>query len=53
MKQIGTIGNYYGGLVVKEENGKFYWSVKDYDGEDWDEVPQYLYEALCKFEDER
>lgn len=38
--QIGDIGNYYGSLSVKAENGKFYWSIENWDGEHWDEIPK-------------
>lgn len=31
MKDIGNIGNYYGGLVIKKENDKFYWIIENYD----------------------
>lgn len=51
--RIGSIGNYYGGLSVKEDNGKYFWSIENYDGEDWEEIPQSLYDELTKFENER
>lgn len=51
--EIGEVGNYYGCLTVKKENGKFYWCVENWDGFHWDEIPEYLYEALMKFERER
>ena len=46
------VGNYYGGLSAIKYNNKFYWSVEDYDGYDWEEIPEYLYNALAKFNDE-
>ena len=49
-RRIGGIGNYYGGLSLKEDEGKFYWSIEDWSGEDWEEIPKYLYDALLKFE---
>ena len=49
---VGDIGNAYGGLVVKYENGKRYWSITNYDGDRWQEIPEYLYDALAKFKDE-
>lgn len=49
---IGEIGNYYGCLEVKEENGKFYWSIENWDGHDWQEIPEHLFNVLNKFEDE-
>jgi len=50
MKEIGEIGNYYGGLKVKEEDGKFFWSIENWNGDSWNEIPQYLYDALMKYE---
>lgn len=49
---IGEICNYYGGLSVKEYNN-YYWSIENYSGHSWEEIPDYLYEALIKFENER
>lgn len=51
--QIGEICNYYGGLEVKEEGGRFYWAIENHDGHDWEQIPQYLYDALVKYESER
>lgn len=48
---IGTIGNYYGGLSVKEEAGRFYWSIENYSGDDWEEIPESLYRELMAFQD--
>lgn len=50
-RSIGTIGNHYGGLSVKEEDGKFYWSIDDYTGEGWEEISEPLYRALMAHED--
>lgn len=47
---IGMIGNYYGGLEVKERNGKYFWSIENYDGHDWEEITKELYDALIKFD---
>ena len=27
------IGNYYGGLTIKAEDGKFYYGIENYDGD--------------------
>lgn len=53
MIEIGDIGNYYGGLTVRQDGGKCYWSIEDWDGHRWEEIPPYLYESLIKFEQER
>lgn len=49
---IGTINNYYGGLEVKVENGKYYWGIDNYEPTVYQEIPKYLYDALVKFEKE-
>ena len=55
MKNIGSIGNYYGGLYVKEENGKFYWIIEDHDTDfdnikEWQEIGEELYNKLMCYE---
>lgn len=52
MRDIGTIGNYYGSLTVKECDGKFFWSIEDYAGYIWEEIPETLYRELIKFDDQ-
>lgn len=50
---IGKIGNYYGCLsVVQLTNGKCYWSIEDWEGHNWEEIPQSLYNELIKFENQ-
>jgi hypothetical protein len=51
--KIGEIGNYYGGLHVKLEDGKPYWSIEDWDGHHWQDIPQRLYQTLVDYERER
>jgi hypothetical protein len=51
IKDIGAISNYYGGLRVKEEAGKFWWSIENFDGDLWEEIPESLYLELIKFQD--
>jgi len=48
-KRIGGIGNYYGCLEVSRKDGKYFWSIEDWDGHDWEEIPEYLYNALIKY----
>lgn len=50
--EIGTIANYYGGLSVKESYGSYYWSIENYDGDNWEEIPKYLYDSLIQFQSE-
>lgn len=53
MQEIGAIGNYYGRLSVKSENGKFYWSIKNWDGHGWEEITKTLYDELIRFENKK
>ena len=48
---IGGISNYYGGLRVKTEDGKFFWSIEDVTEDDWEEIPESLYLELMRFND--
>lgn len=29
--QMKDIGNYHGGLNVKEDDGKYFWAIENYD----------------------
>ena len=51
-REIGGIGNYYGGLLVTEDGGKYRWEIEGYAGHS-EEIPKYLYEALMRFQDEQ
>jgi hypothetical protein len=50
---VGLIGNYYGSLNIKDENGVYFWSIENWDGNYWEEIPKSLYNALVKFERQR
>ena len=52
-RYIGSIGNYYGCLEVKKEDGKFYWGIEDWSGIGWEEIPKNLFNELNAFEDQR
>lgn len=52
-KQIGTICNYYGALSVNTEDGKFYWGIENWDGTEWEEITEELYNNLISFEEKR
>ena len=51
-REIGGVGNQYGSLKVKREDGKFAWSIQNWDGDECEEIPEYLFAALNRFEDE-
>ncbi len=49
--EINDICNYYGILTVKEEDGKFFWSIHDhYDEHNWHEISETLYVELLKYQ---
>lgn len=51
LTRVGSIGNQYGGLVVKSEDGKFFWCVQCPDeGDEWEEITESLYNEIIKFE---
>ncbi len=54
-KDVGEIGNYYGGLLIMENEGKYYWLIENYDTEfddlsDWSEIDKELYDSLAAYE---
>ena len=58
-KTVGMIGNYYGGLFIVKQNGKFYWAIENWDfspdkelpdeSNGWEEIPESLYNELKRF----
>lgn len=57
-KSVGEISNYYGGLVIMENEGKYYWLIENYntDFDDlsyWSEIDKELYDSLVAYEDRR
>lgn len=52
-REIGLVGNYYGCLTVSQsESGQYLWSIENWDGHHWMEIPEYLYTALNRHQDE-
>jgi len=57
-KAVGEIGNYYGGLFIMENEGKYYWLIENYDTDfddlsDWSEIDKELYDNLVAYEARR
>lgn len=51
--QIGEVYSCDGGLNIIKYNGKCYWGIENYNGiRGQQEIPQYLYDALSRFEKE-
>lgn len=47
---VGACNNYYGGLSVKEEDGKFFWSIENYNGFSWYDISENLFKLLIEEE---
>jgi hypothetical protein len=57
-KAVGEIGNYYGGLFIMENEGKYYWLIEDVSTEFdklkyWSEIDKELYDSLVAYEARR
>ena len=51
--EVPCIGNYYGGLDFKcIGEGKYQWSIENWDGHAWFDIPDYLYMALKRYVEE-
>lgn len=50
--EIGDVGNYYGGLSIRFIS-KPQWSIKDWDGCYWEDIPFSLFKNLLAFEIKR
>lgn len=49
MIEIKHCTKFYNGLIIKEENNKYYWCIEHHTGYYWDEIPKYLYDTLLKY----
>jgi len=57
-KAVGGIRNYYGGLFIMENEGKYYWLIEDVSTEFdklkyWSEIDKELYDSLVAYEARR
>lgn len=43
---VGAIGNYYGCLELKRENGTDYWTIENWSGRTWQAIPSALADAI-------
>lgn len=50
-KIMFEIGNTYGGLEIKEENNKYYWTIGGYGSDGWCEITKSLYDELVSHRD--
>ena len=44
--RVGNIENYYGGLVMRESDGKYFWGIEDWNGIKWEQIPFSMYTCL-------
>ena len=49
---MGDIDVYDGGVNLFSDGGKYYWSIDDRYGQNWKEIPEYLYMAVLKYQEE-
>ena len=52
-RKIGEIGNCYGDLKVAQQDSRFFWAIENWNGHEWEEIPEYLFVALNRFQDEK
>lgn len=53
-RSIGATENCYGGVMVAEKDGTFFWAIECMVMRPaWEEIPESLYRELIKFEEER
>lgn len=57
-KSISDIGDYYGGLYVMENEGKYYWLIKNNDTDfndlsSWFEIIKPIYDSLIAYENQK
>ena len=51
--EIKDVGNFAGGLKVRSVNGTlFYWSIEDWQGDQWFDISEDLYNLLIKEQSE-
>lgn len=50
---IGDIQNYYGSLAIDIQEEAFVWSIDDYNGDHWYEIPKGLFMQLLRYEEGR
>ena len=48
--KIGEIDNYYGGLYVKKEDGRYFFGIENYNPTEWQEIRMSLYRELLSVE---
>jgi len=51
--KIGNIGNCYGRLNIKVDSDRYFWSIENWSGFNWEEIPKTLYDECVKFEETR
>lgn len=49
--EIKDIGNYYGGLFIKQDKEKFYWGIENYNGIGWKEIDEKLFVELLRYKE--
>jgi hypothetical protein len=50
LRKIAGTSHFYGDIYTATKDGSFFWSIQDHDGISWTEIPEYLYNALNKYD---
>ena len=50
-REIGKVGSHYGGMFICKKDGACFWSIGNYDGYFWEQIPETLFNELNAFED--
>ena len=50
VRQIANRSHFYGDVYTARIGSRFYWSIEDYNGIRWTEIPRYFYDALNKYD---
>ena len=50
VRQLANTSHFYGDIYTAKNGEKFYWSIEDYNGIRWTEIPEDFYNALNKYD---
>jgi hypothetical protein len=51
-RTVGSIGNYYGGLMIMAKDGQPFWCIENWDGYGWEPCPHDVFAVLAKLDAE-
>ena len=51
--RIGTIGNFYGVILIQKREDGYYWGIEDHDIFSWEKISDKMADAMIEWELER